>query len=138
MENAVKITTAERLAKEYNVGEKTIRRDAAFAEGLEKLTPTLRNEVLSGKKKVEKSKIQLLAKSNEKNQSIDDIEKVEEILLQQESNTKEKKSENDSNDIAQEKYNKVLGAINEAYASRNIGAFEAIELALQEFKLILN
>ncbi|MEA5258130.1 hypothetical protein VB264_10095 [Arcicella aquatica] len=138
LENAVKITTAERLAKEYNVGEKTIRRDAAFAEGLEKLTPTLRNEVLSGKKKVEKSKIQLLAKSNEKNQSIDDIEKVEEILLQQESNTKEKKSENDSNDIAQEKYNKVLGAINEAYASRNIGAFEAIELALQEFKLILN
>jgi len=55
LEKEPKITTAERLAKEYNVGEKTIRRDAAFAEGLEKLTPTLRNEVLSGKKKVDKN-----------------------------------------------------------------------------------
>ncbi len=130
-----KITTAERLAKEYNVGEKTIRRDAAFAEGLEKLTPTLRNEVLSGKKKVEKSKIQLLAKSNKENQSIDDIENVDEILQQI---TKEKSTESIQIDIAQEKYNKVLSTINEAYQTRSIQAFEAVEIALQEFKLILN
>ncbi|MEA5429380.1 ParB N-terminal domain-containing protein [Arcicella lustrica] len=135
LEKEPKITTAERLAKEYNVGEKTIRRDAAFAEGLEKLTPTLRNEVLSGKKKVDKNKIQLLAKSNEENQSIDDIEKVDEILQQV---TKEKSTENNQIDIAQEKYNKVLSTINEAYQTRSIEAFEAVEIALQEFKLILN
>lgn len=135
LEKEPKITTAERLAKEYNVGEKTIRRDAAFAEGLEKLTPTLRNEVLSGKKKVDKNKIQLLAKSNEENQSIDDIEKVDEILQQV---TKEKSTENNQIDIAQEKYNKVLSTINEAYQTRSIHAFEAVEIALQEFKLILN
>lgn len=135
LEKEPKITTAERLAKEYNVGEKTIRRDAAFAEGLEKLTPTLRNEVLSGKKKVDKNKIQLLAKSNEENQSIDDIEKVDEILQKV---TKEKSTENNQIDIAQEKYNKVLSTINEAYQTRSIQAFEAVEIALQEFKLILN
>ncbi|MBB6003523.1 hypothetical protein [Arcicella rosea] len=135
LEKEPKITTAERLAKEYNVGEKTIRRDAAFAEGLEKLTPTLRNEVLSGKKKVDKNKIQLLAKSNEENQSIDDIEKVDEILQQV---TKEKSTENNQIDIAQEKYNKVLSTINEAYQTRSIQAFEAVEIALQEFKMILN
>lgn len=135
LENEPKITTAERLAKEYNVGEKTIRRDAAFAEGLEKLTPTLRNEVLSGKKKVDKNKIQLLAKSNEENQSIDDIEKVDEILQQV---TKEKSTDSGQIDIAQEKYNKVLSTINEAYQTRSIQAFEAVEIALQEFKLILN
>ncbi|MEA5403614.1 hypothetical protein VB776_11880 [Arcicella sp. DC2W] len=135
LEKEPKITTAERLAKEYNVGEKTIRRDAAFAEGLEKLTPTLRNEVLSGKKKVDKNKIQLLAKSHEENQSINDIEKVDEILQQV---TKEKSTENNQIDIAQEKYNKVLSTINEAYQTRSIQAFEAVEIALQEFKLILN
>ncbi len=135
LEKEPKITTAERLAKEYNVGEKTIRRDAAFAEGLEKLTPTLRNEVLSGKKKVEKNKIQLLAKSNKENQSIDDIEKVDEILQQV---SKEKSTENNQIDIAQEKYNKVLSTINEAYQTRSIQAFEAVEIALQEFKSILN
>jgi len=135
LEKEPKITTAERLAKEYNVGEKTIRRDAAFAEGLEKLTPTLRNEVLSGKKKVDKNKIQLLAKSNEENQSINDIEKVDEILQQV---SKEKSTESGQIDIAQEKYNKVLSTINEAYQTRSIQAFKAVEIALQEFKLILN
>jgi len=73
--------------------------------------------------------------SNEENQSIDDIEKVDEILQQV---TKEKSTESGQIDIAQEKYNKVLSTINEAYQTRSIHAFEAVEIALQEFKLILN
>ena len=41
--------TEERLAKEYNVSAKTIKRDAEFAEGLEKINTELRNNILEGK-----------------------------------------------------------------------------------------
>jgi hypothetical protein len=56
-------TTAEALAKQFSVNEKTIKRDAAFAAGLEKLTPALKAEVLSGKSGIKKTTIQQLAKS---------------------------------------------------------------------------
>jgi hypothetical protein len=56
-------TTAERLAKEYNVSPKTIKRDAEFADGLEKIDPELRNTILDGKIKVDKGTIQKLSKS---------------------------------------------------------------------------
>jgi ParB-like chromosome segregation protein Spo0J len=65
---ADKETTAERLAKEYNVSEKTIKRDAQFAEGLEKIGKVnqgLKKDILSGKVKVNKSDIQQLAKVEE-------------------------------------------------------------------------
>lgn len=56
-------TTAERLAKEYNVSPKTIKRDAEFADGLEKIDSELRNNILDGKVKVDKGTIQKLSKS---------------------------------------------------------------------------
>jgi hypothetical protein len=56
-------TTAERLAKEYNVSPKTIKRDAEFADGLEKIDPELRNNILEGKTKIDKGTIQKLSKS---------------------------------------------------------------------------
>ena len=56
-------TTAERLAKEYNVSPKTIKRDAEFADGLEKIDSDLRNNILKGKIKIDKGTIQKLSKS---------------------------------------------------------------------------
>ena len=56
-------TTAETLAKQFSVNEKTIKRDAAFAAGLEKLTPALKAEILSGQSGIKKTTIQQLAKS---------------------------------------------------------------------------
>ncbi|HEV7350809.1 hypothetical protein [Telluribacter sp.] len=56
-------STSKRLAKQFNVSEKTIKRDAEFAEGLDKLAPDLRKNILSGKAGVKKSDIQQLAKS---------------------------------------------------------------------------
>jgi hypothetical protein len=56
-------TTAERLGKEYNVSPKTIKRDAEFADGLEKIDSELRNNILDGKIKVDKGTIQKLSKS---------------------------------------------------------------------------
>jgi len=55
-------TTAERLAEQFNVSQKTIKRDAEFAEGLDKLSSEKKKEVLSGKLKMRKSDIQALAR----------------------------------------------------------------------------
>ena len=56
------VNVAYNLAKEFKVNEKTIRRDAEFAKGLNKLSPELRQDVLAGKTKVNKSDIVNLAK----------------------------------------------------------------------------
>lgn len=53
-------STSERLAKQYNVSEKTIKRDAEFADGIDRLSPSLKKDILGGKIKVKKSDIQLL------------------------------------------------------------------------------
>lgn len=71
--------TAQRLAAEYNVNEKTIKRDADYAEGLNKLSDTLRNEVLAGKQSIDKGLIQKLAKV-ETQSGIESTEKLEELL----------------------------------------------------------
>jgi hypothetical protein len=68
------ISTAERLAKEYKVSAKTIKRDAEFAKGLDKLDITLRNEVLKGTTKVDKNVIQKIGKSTDLLKPIGDIE----------------------------------------------------------------
>lgn len=58
-----KESTAKRIAKEYNVDEKTIRRDAKFAEGMDiigKSNPELKQDILKGKVKINKSHVQKL------------------------------------------------------------------------------
>jgi hypothetical protein len=71
-------TTAERLAKEYNVSPKTIKRDAEFADGLEKIDSGLRNNILDGKIKVDKGTIQKLSKSQVKT-SIKSVQELHEL-----------------------------------------------------------
>lgn len=96
--SAEKETTAERLAKAYNVSEKTIKRDAQFAEGLEKIgkvNPTLKKDILAGKVKVNKSEVQQLAKIDLTDQPIRSVEDISKIvqekgdILQEESIKKE-------------------------------------------------
>lgn len=67
------ISTAERLAQEYKVNAKTIKRDAEFAKGLEKLSIDLRNQVLDGTVKVEKSIIQDLGKNTQIQDPVNDL-----------------------------------------------------------------
>ena len=60
---------SEFLAKEFGVGEKTIRRDADFAKGLEMLgdvNPALKSEMLAGRAKIKKSTLQQLGKTDVK------------------------------------------------------------------------
>lgn len=51
------------LGKEYGVSSRTIKRDGDFAAGLEKLTPDLKNAVLTGKQKLPKASINAVAKA---------------------------------------------------------------------------
>lgn len=53
---------SEQLAATYNVGEKTIRRDADFAKGVELLPDAVRKEVLQGKSALNKKDIIALGK----------------------------------------------------------------------------
>lgn len=55
--------TIHKIADLYQVSPKTIQRDAEFAQGLDKLTLDLRQDVLSGVVKVSKKDIQKLAKT---------------------------------------------------------------------------
>lgn len=58
-----KLTTSAKLARQFNVSEKTIKRDGEFAQGLDLLPTELKRDVLSGKQKMAKSEIQQLAKA---------------------------------------------------------------------------
>ncbi|PWK14526.1 hypothetical protein LV89_05000 [Arcicella aurantiaca] len=72
-------TTAQELGTHFNVGEKTIRRDAEFARGLDKLDSTFRQDILKGIVKVEKNKIQKISqtpKDTEPIKSLDELNAV--------------------------------------------------------------
>lgn len=57
------LKTDEKLAVEYNLSPKSVRNNAQFAEGIDKLTDELRGEVLAGKAKTNKADIQEIAKA---------------------------------------------------------------------------
>lgn len=75
-----KKTTAQQLAEEFSVGQTTIKRDAEFAQGLEKLTPELKSEVLAGRLNIGKSTIQQLAKNPTPETPIGSVKELETYL----------------------------------------------------------
>jgi hypothetical protein len=75
-----KESTSARLSKQYNVSEKTIKRDAEFAEGLSLLSPELKKDILSGRVKAKKSDIQQLTQIHKPAIPIDTLDKVTDLL----------------------------------------------------------
>ena len=57
------IKTSQKLAEQYGINEKTIRRDAEFAKGIESLSPELKRDFLNGNVKVAKKDIEELGKA---------------------------------------------------------------------------
>jgi len=139
LENFPELTTAQRLAGQYNVGEKTIRRDADFAKGLDKLSPDLKNEVLSGKTKIERIKIQLLAKSNEVHEPISEINQIELYVKPVFDITKSgsKMGLSSVDKLAKQKFNNLLKAIDLVYKTRKLEDFDIAQRAFEDFKVIL-
>ena len=139
LENFSELTTAQRLADQYNVGEKTIRRDADFAKGLDKLSPSLKNEVLSGKTKIEKTKIQLLAKNDNVQEPISEINQIE-LYVKSVSDTKTNvtnKKLSSADKLAKQKFNNLLKAIDLVYKTRKHEDFDNAQKAFEDFKLII-
>lgn len=60
-----KLSTSEKLANEYNVGARTIERDADFAKGVDNLSDE-RNEILSGESEFTKTEVQNIGKAASK------------------------------------------------------------------------
>ena len=77
---AKKESTSARLSKQYNVSEKTIKRDAEFAEGLNLLSPELKKDILSGRIKAKKSNIQQLTQLEKPESPIDSLDKISNLI----------------------------------------------------------
>lgn len=60
-----KTTTAQDLAKEFNISEKTIRNDALFAKSVESLPTDIRTEVLQGRSSLTKAEVIEFGKTGE-------------------------------------------------------------------------
>ncbi len=69
------VKTSQKLAAHYGINEKTIRRDAEFAKGVENMTSELKRDFLNGNIKIPKKDIEELGKANikEKVESIESI-----------------------------------------------------------------
>lgn len=74
------VSTSEKLGKRFNVSEKTIKRDAEFASGLEKLDPALKLEILSGQIKINKTLIQQVSKTNVTGLPLTTVDQIEQVV----------------------------------------------------------
>lgn len=83
---------AERMAEEHGVSEKTIRRDAEFAEAVDQLPDEEKKEVLSGKSKRTKKEIKQAARKGEMsvNRAYREAEKKKQKLKEREEKKKQK------------------------------------------------
>ena len=75
-------TTAHRLGKQFNVSEKTIKRDGAYALGLEGLAPAFKQEILSGQTKVDKALVQQLGQLENLSEPIQSQAELERVIQQ--------------------------------------------------------
>lgn len=74
------INVAEQLAENFNVTSRTIKNDGKFADGMNKLSQDLRNEVLHGNSKISRKSIQALADLNLSTGEIKNIEELNSLL----------------------------------------------------------
>ena len=126
--------TSAKIAKQFKVDEKTIRRDGEFALGLEMLSPNFRKEVLSGKQKVSKKAVQQLVKL-EIVSPIESVEDLENILAKTESIELIALQENKK--ISREMYLQIQDKLNKVYQTNNLDEFNLLNDLIQNLgKLI--
>jgi hypothetical protein len=88
-QNVLHLNTAQRLAQELNVSEKTIKRDADFAKGLDKIgesNPQLKQNILSGKSNIKKAEVQKISKLSK--EEINKIKTEEDLINRTQSQSK--------------------------------------------------
>lgn len=120
---------SHQLATEFNVGEKTIRRDADFAKGVELLPQNVRNEVLQSKSSLNKKDIVALAKIKEPEEI---RSKLQELLSPEPT-----KKENDASEKLKEKAKKKIINTVQAYLSKPEQCDELVKVIRQHKKQLL-
>jgi hypothetical protein len=120
---------SEQLATEFNVGEKTIRRDADFAKGVELLPKDIKKEVLQGKSPLNKKAITILGRTQDSNEVVDKITE----LLSTKATTKEAVEAEELKNKAKEK---VIATV-KAYLSEPKQCDELLKVIRQRKKELL-
>ena len=129
-------TTAHRLGKQFNVSEKTIKRDGAYAQGLERLDLAFKEEILSGKIKVDKALIQQLGQLEKLSKLILNQAELERIIHQaQEKPQSVSKSHrsviNEETDQLKQQLNQLVGQLNAKKVNLNQVCNDIIDCARQ-------
>lgn len=88
-EQSIAQRTQDRLAQEFNVSPRTIHRDREYSEGIDKLTPDLKQDVLSGKQKIAKELIRSVGRISQ----VDSPLSLPELLTFDQSNSSKESSE---------------------------------------------
>ncbi|MDR6562232.1 MULTISPECIES: hypothetical protein [unclassified Arcicella] len=126
--------TSQKIAKQFNVDEKTIRRDGEFAIGLEKLSPAFKKEVLAGKQKVSKKSVQQLTKVAVDN-SIESIEDLEKVLS--------KKDSAETTLVTERKINRdtiltIQNMLEKVYETNSLDDYQSLKVKVEELGKILS
>ncbi|MBX2840494.1 MAG: ParB N-terminal domain-containing protein [Flammeovirgaceae bacterium] len=116
------VNTAEKIAKEYGVNEKTIKRDAKFSKGLNKLSPDFKAEVLKGTSKVKKQDVQALSMADVKSNSIKTIAALEKAL-------KSKTQDNKQDDLSKLQ-KEIVSKLNNAIKQRDKSLLKEVKKEL--------
>lgn len=127
-----KESTSQRLAKQYNVSEKTIKRDAEFAEGIGMLAPELKKDILGGKVKVKKVDIQQLSQLETVAQPIQSIAEVN-LLIAASNVVTQQKTLKQSTELALLK-TKIKATIDQITAQNANSLMAELEQLLNELK----
>lgn len=117
---------SEFLAKEFGVGEKTIRRDADFARGIELIgdvNALLKGDMLAGRAKVKKASLQQMGKINNKKipvfKSTDDIEAYLQRIKNKAVSRDSNKKANELNKELEKSFKTAENKLRTAATSRN-------------------
>ena len=92
-QNVPMLSTAEKIAQEVGVSHMQVKRDEQFAQGIDKMSEELKQQVLQGNSNINKSDIQLISKAEPTfiaNTDKEIIEKAKEIKEQKAEAYKEK------------------------------------------------
>jgi predicted DNA-binding transcriptional regulator YafY len=127
-----KESTSQRLAKQYNVSEKTIKRDAEFAEGIGMLAPELKKDILGGKVKVKKVDIQQLSQLETVVQPIQSIAEVN-LLIAASNVVTEQKISKQSTEVALLK-TKIKATVDQITTQNANSLMAELEQLLNELK----
>jgi len=79
------VNVAENLALTYNVSSRTIKNDGKFADGMSKLSKSLREEVLQGVSKISRKDVQALSNEMIDKDSINGIDALSSVINKEES-----------------------------------------------------